>query len=92
MWRSILVQRAVKAALREKGKTLDDRSQMVGVHGNRFILHEVFNRLGEVVENGPAENLKSPGRGTRFYFAYGTRNSGGETLLWILLRQLVQER
>ncbi len=59
LWRAVLVQRSVDAALREKGKTLDDRSRMVGVHGNRFILHEVFNRLGADVDNADLDELKS---------------------------------
>jgi hypothetical protein len=60
MWRSVLVQRAVDAALREKGKSLDDRSQMVAVHGNRFILHEVLNSLVGNLADAAVEELKSP--------------------------------
>ena len=59
LWRTVLVQRAVDTALREKGKAVDDRSQMVGVHGNRFILHEVFNRLGTEVDNSSFDELKT---------------------------------
>ena len=58
LWRSVQIQRSVDVALREHAKGLDDRSQMVAVHGNRFILHEVFNSLGDALRQSPLDELK----------------------------------
>jgi hypothetical protein len=45
MWRAVQVQRLVELSLKDIATKLDGRDKLVAVHGNRFILHQVFRDL-----------------------------------------------
>lgn len=51
LWRAVLVHRAVDAHLREAQKTFDGRERLICVHGNRLLLHVVFEKLGDTWRN-----------------------------------------
>lgn len=56
VWRCVQVMRIVDAHLAEIQKGLEGRERMVAVHGNRFILHQVFKALPEgTLEAGKPE-------------------------------------
>jgi hypothetical protein len=46
MWRLVEILRTVDSVLREEQDAREGRERMVAVHGNRFILHQVFRILG----------------------------------------------
>jgi hypothetical protein len=45
MWRTVQLMRVVDEALKNQDDSAEPRARMVSVHGNRLILHEVFQSL-----------------------------------------------
>ena len=46
VWRSVQIMRVVDMSLKELRGMLSGKHKLVAVHGNRLILHMVFNRIG----------------------------------------------
>jgi hypothetical protein len=57
MWQCVRIQRMVQNALAQDLSDLGDRAEMVAVHGNRFILHEVFKTLSKADFDGDIAQL-----------------------------------
>lgn len=45
LWESVVMMREVEAELKRKQDELSGKEQLVAIHGNRFILHVVSERL-----------------------------------------------
>lgn len=49
VWRYVRVLRAIDAALAEERSRRQGRERQIGVHGNRFVAHVVFQSLGKSI-------------------------------------------
>ncbi len=54
MWRSVEVMRLVDEALKRKA-SFEGKDRLIAVHGNRFVLHLVFQSLGNYENTGPLD-------------------------------------
>jgi len=55
LWRAVTVLRIVDSALKSEQKTRAGKEQLIAIHGNRFVLHLVFQKLAlEPGEDGDA--------------------------------------
>jgi len=45
LWRCVEISRSVELVLTKEGETLSGNARLIAVHGNRFILHRVFQFL-----------------------------------------------
>jgi hypothetical protein len=59
MWRAVEVMRGVDDALRSEVKALEGKDRLIAVHGNRFVLHAVFQQFGGAGLSGPQEEFDS---------------------------------
>lgn len=59
MWRAVEVMRDVDQSLRSEVKALEGKDRLIAVHGNRFILHAVFQQLGSAGLYGAQEEFDS---------------------------------
>lgn len=50
LWRAVTILRLVESALKSEQKARTGKEQLIAIHGNRFVLHLVFQKL--VLENG----------------------------------------
>lgn len=56
LWRAVTILRLVESALKSEQKTRTGKEQLIAIHGNRFVLHLVFQKLVlELVEKGENE-------------------------------------
>jgi hypothetical protein len=56
LWQAVTVLRLVESALKAEQRTRTGKEQLIAIHGNRFVLHLVFQRAAvRPPENGEAE-------------------------------------
>jgi hypothetical protein len=56
LWRAVTVLRLVESALKSEQKTRAGKEQLIAIHGNRFVLHLVFQKLANPASaNGEVE-------------------------------------
>jgi len=56
LWRAVTVLRLVESALKSEQKTRTGKEQLIAIHGNRFVLYLVFQKLArEFIGNGDGE-------------------------------------
>ncbi len=56
LWRAVIVLRQVDSALRREQAEREGKEQLISIHGNRFVLHIIFQRLAaEGVTEAPED-------------------------------------
>ena len=56
LWRAVIILRFVESALKSEQRTHTGKEQLIAIHGNRFVLHLVFQKLAlQPIENGETE-------------------------------------
>jgi hypothetical protein len=53
LWRSVELMRQVDMVLRRAQVNLEGKSRLIAIHGNQFVLHLVFRRLGAEILDTP---------------------------------------
>lgn len=53
LWRAVTILRLVESALKSEQRVRTGKEQLIAIHGNRFVLHLVFQKLSH--ENGEIE-------------------------------------
>ncbi len=56
MWRAVTILRHVDSVLKEQQVNKSGKEQLIAIHGNRFVLHIVFQRLEDAGAPGPADD------------------------------------
>lgn len=58
LWRSVEVMRTVDTTLKASQLTLEGKDRLIAVHGNRFALHVVFQKLGSPILADPKSDFE----------------------------------
>ena len=56
MWRAVTILRLVDSVLKEQQMDKSGKEQLIAIHGNRFVLHIVFQRLEDAEASRPGDD------------------------------------